>query len=159
MFKHLRVIFLHFMLKNRNGLSENELYSWAVWPIFYNKKKKKKKTDRNFKFISIFLKIICYLLWFLDQRVYLHTCSFQPTLNVSFFWGGGRIFILPCQDEYLKTCRKFTLGTSRHRTSTWSYKCSPRGAGKARFNVATPTYATVTCTAYVLLYNLQTKSI
>ena len=34
-----------------------------------------------------------------------------------------------------------------------------RGAGKARFNVATPTYATVTCTAYVLLYNLQTKSI
>ena len=58
-----------------------------------------------------------------------------------------------------------------------SYKISPRGkksggmitwaippsggAGKARFNVATPTYATVrpTCTAYVLLYNLQTKSI
>ena len=33
------------------------------------------------------------------------------------------------------------------------------GAGKARFNVATPTCATVTCTAYVLLYNLQTKSI
>ena len=33
------------------------------------------------------------------------------------------------------------------------------GGGKARFNVATPTYATVTCTAYVLLYNLQTKSI
>ena len=34
-----------------------------------------------------------------------------------------------------------------------------RGAGKARFNVATPTYATVTCTAYVLPYNFQTKSI
>ena len=34
-----------------------------------------------------------------------------------------------------------------------------RGAGKARFNVATPTNATVTCTAYVLPYNLQTKSI
>ena len=33
------------------------------------------------------------------------------------------------------------------------------GAGKDRFNVATPTYATVTCTAYVLLYNLQTQSI
>ena len=33
------------------------------------------------------------------------------------------------------------------------------GAGKARFNVATPTNATVTCTAYVLPYNLQTKSI
>ena len=33
-----------------------------------------------------------------------------------------------------------------------------RGAGKASFNVATPTYATVTCTAYVLLYNLQTKN-
>ena len=33
------------------------------------------------------------------------------------------------------------------------------GAGKARFNVATPTYASVTCTAYVLLYNLQTISI
>ena len=31
------------------------------------------------------------------------------------------------------------------------------GAGKARFNVATPTNATVTCTAYVLPYNLQTK--
>ena len=35
----------------------------------------------------------------------------------------------------------------------------PRGAGKARFNVATPTNATVTCTAYVLPYNFQTKSI
>ena len=34
-----------------------------------------------------------------------------------------------------------------------------RGAGKARFNVATPTNATVTCTAYVLPYNFQTKSI
>ena len=32
-------------------------------------------------------------------------------------------------------------------------------AGKARFNVATPTNATVTCTTYVLPYNLQTKSI
>ena len=39
------------------------------------------------------------------------------------------------------------------------YGAESRGAGKARFNVATPTYATVTCTAYVLLYNLQTKSI
>ena len=35
---------------------------------------------------------------------------------------------------------------------------SQGGGGKARFNVATPTYATVS-TAYVLLYNLQTKSI
>ena len=34
-----------------------------------------------------------------------------------------------------------------------------RGAGKARFNVATPTNATVRCTAYILPYNLQTKSI
>ena len=33
------------------------------------------------------------------------------------------------------------------------------GAGKARFNVATPTNTTVTCTAYVLPYNFQTKSI
>ena len=33
------------------------------------------------------------------------------------------------------------------------------GAGKARFNVATPTNATVTCTAYVLPYKFQTKSI
>ena len=33
------------------------------------------------------------------------------------------------------------------------------GGGKARFNVATPTNATVTCKAYVLPYNLQTKSI
>ena len=33
------------------------------------------------------------------------------------------------------------------------------GAGKARFNVATPTNATVACTAYVLPYNFQTKSI
>ena len=33
------------------------------------------------------------------------------------------------------------------------------GGGKARFNVATPTNATVTCTAYVLPYNFQTKSI
>ena len=28
------------------------------------------------------------------------------------------------------------------------------GGGKARLNVATPTYATVTCTAYVLPHNL-----
>ena len=35
----------------------------------------------------------------------------------------------------------------------------PGGAGKARSNVATPTNATVTWTAYVLPYNLQTKSI
>ena len=33
------------------------------------------------------------------------------------------------------------------------------GGGKARFNVATPTNATVTCTAYKLPYNLQTESI
>ena len=33
------------------------------------------------------------------------------------------------------------------------------GGGKARFNVATPTNATVTRTAYVLPYDLQTKSI
>ena len=33
------------------------------------------------------------------------------------------------------------------------------GAGEARFNVATPTNATVTCTAYILPYNLQTKFI
>ena len=40
-----------------------------------------------------------------------------------------------------------------------SINCRCRGAGKARFNVATPTNATVTCTAYVLPYNFQTKSI
>ena len=34
-----------------------------------------------------------------------------------------------------------------------------RGAGKARFNVATPTNVAVTCTAYVLPYNFQTESI
>ena len=45
---------------------------------------------------------------------------------------------------------KFVIGT---RMNTL------RGAGKARFNVATPTNATVTCTAYVLPYNFQTKSI
>ena len=36
---------------------------------------------------------------------------------------------------------------------------STGGAGKTRFNVATPTNATVTCTAYVLPYPFQTKSI
>ena len=41
----------------------------------------------------------------------------------------------------------------------WRMSLCFRGAGKARFNVATPTNATVTCTAYVLPYNLQTKSI
>ena len=30
MFKHLKVIFLHFGLKNRNRLLEYEFYSWAV---------------------------------------------------------------------------------------------------------------------------------
>ena len=53
------------------------------------------------------------------------------------------------------------------RIWTWKYRfptflkiwfCSG-GAGKARFNVATPTNATVTCTAYVLPYNFQTKFI
>ena len=33
------------------------------------------------------------------------------------------------------------------------------GGGKGRFNVAILTNATVTCTAYVLPYNFQTKSI
>ena len=32
-----------------------------------------------------------------------------------------------------------------------------RGAGKARFNVATPTNATVTCTAYVRYYRIIYK--
>ena len=49
MFKHLKVIFLHFGLKNRNRLSEYEFYSWAVEPILYPK-----NSDQNFKFTSIF---------------------------------------------------------------------------------------------------------
>ena len=49
------------------------------------------------------------------------------------------------QKFYLRATQQFLLGTG--------------GAGKARFNVATPTNATVTCTAYVLPYNFQTKSI
>ena len=48
---------------------------------------------------------------------------FSACAKWQFFW--GRRFILPCQDEYLKTHRKFTFGTSRHRMTTWSYKCSP----------------------------------
>ena len=48
----------------------------------------------------------------------------------------------------------------RQTPALWDRGSVP-GVGKARFNVATPTYATITCTAYVhvLLYNLQTKSI
>ena len=56
MFKHLRVIFLHFGLKNRNRLSENEFYSCAVQPIFYPK-----NSDQNFKFTSIFLNNFLHL--------------------------------------------------------------------------------------------------
>ena len=41
----------------------------------------------------------------------------------------------------------------------WHCRGGGGGGGKARFNVATPTNATVTCTAYVLPYNFQTKSI
>ena len=55
---------------------------------------------------------------------------------------------------------KSQVEDARWRKS-WKKKC--RGVGKARFNVATPTYEartrTVTCTAYVLPYNFQTKSI
>ena len=46
-------------------------------------------------------------------------------------------------------------GVSRELAPAWRRG----GGGKARFDVATPTNATVTCTAYVLPYNLQTKSI
>ena len=45
------------------------------------------------------------------------------------------------------------------RSGVRTHNIDGRGAGKARFNVATPTNATVTCTAYVLPYNFQTKSI
>ena len=48
--------------------------------------------------------------------------------------------------------------TVQYRGGVKGQKVTNRGAGKARFNVATLTYETVTCTAYVLLYNLQTKS-
>ena len=55
----------------------------------------------------------------------------QPALNgffffffFFFFFLVGKRVILPCQDEYLKTRRKFTFGTSRYRMATWSYKCS-----------------------------------
>ena len=122
MIKHLRVIFLHFGLKNRIRLSVYEFYSWVVWPIFYPPK----NLDQYFKFNSIFKLLFSFSaaisLWFpKDERVYLDMCSFQPALNGSF---RGRRFILPCQDEYLKTRRKFTFGASRHRMTTWSYKCS-----------------------------------
>ena len=54
-------------------------------------------------------------------------------------------------------CIPFNL--SQHEMTKFSALGPSRGAGKARFNVATPTNVTVTCTAYVLPYNLQTKSI
>ena len=52
-----------------------------------------------------------------------------------------------------------TIHSVNKRAADLQERGTRRGAGKARFNVATPTNATVTCTAYVLLYNLQTKSI
>ena len=51
---------------------------------------------------------------------------FRPVLNGSFFFGGGRRFILPCQEECLKKCTKLIFGTfCISPTSTWPYKCSP----------------------------------
>ena len=56
---------------------------------------------------------------------------------------------------------EYALSAVPHSLPGWiqEFSIESRGAGKARFNVATPTYATVTCTAYVLPYNFQTKSI
>ena len=72
-------------------------------------------------------------------------------------------FWYQCQD--LKLLKLKPRMWSENSPNTANRGCStgkiiePGGAGKARFNVATPTNATVTCTAYVLPYNFQTKSI
>ena len=87
MIKHLRIILFVFWVENRNRLSEYEFYSWAVWPIFYPKK----NSDQYFKFTSIF-KLFLFsaaisLRFLKDQRVYLHTCSFQPAFK--WLFGGA----------------------------------------------------------------------
>ena len=72
------------------------------------------------------------------------------TLRIILFLGLLYIFI--CSLSFLSSAFRLLGGAA-------AGTCMGRGAGKARFNVATLTYATVTCTVYVLLYNLQTKSI
>ena len=74
---------------------------------------------------------------------------------------GDRRFILPCQDEYLKTRRKFTFGTSRHRMTTWSYKfCSPSWHARTTMIVHNPLVFTdeskPTC-AYIMYMYLGLK--
>ena len=70
--------------------------------------------------------------------------------------GGGVIFFFYLLRGFKKFC---SLQMGDKKFDAENFQLEMQGAGKARFNVATPTNATVTCTAYVLPYNLQTKSI
>ena len=102
------------------------------------------------------------------------TCSFVRGSGVARAFPGGRVAHPESQneEENEKHLRKSKKNCSKFEEKVRKVELLPTrdceackgpgsggGGGKARFNVATPTYATVTCTAYVLLYNLQTKSI
>ena len=73
MIKHIRVIFLHFGFKNQNRVSEYEFYTFS--------------TSNALQFFNYFFftfTAVNSLRFLKDQRVYLHTCSFQPALSGSF---------------------------------------------------------------------------
>ena len=104
------------------------------------------------------------LLWLFYNFLGSRTALFAPWLLSSLI-----IVVMALEEFFL--CW-LSLGTKDSTISRIilpfhnSCRCVKRyyktgGAGKARLNVATPTNATVTCTAYVLPipYNFQTKSI
>ena len=81
-------------------------------------------------------------------------------------WSSGALLCLCYCSQYYKNKMSTKVSNFVFKIIHVIEKCAKPcnrhtrgGAGKARFNVATPTNATVTCTAYVLPYNLQTKSI
>ena len=94
---------------------------------------------RHFETVQYFI----YLFFFLQNYDFLWPvhiwCKFQCKILVEKWFSQG--------------------GSMEPPWAPTGVKVPCRGGGKGRFNVATPTNATVACTAYVLPYNLQTKSI
>ena len=151
---------------------------------YMSKRWKKKKSGKN-----LFLTIrilgtsnfhrVCgksFLEWIVKHRKQGGSCesrlkrsltpewSLTPRLLRSYVWLYPRIIVSKSHENTSKYVDTVTLFANTWTKGPWTlddlwpHICC-RGAGKARFNVATPTNATVTCTAYVLPYNLQTKSI
>ena len=100
-----------------------------------------------------------FLFWFCDQLVLSNMATVQ---NVWLCTQKLKFFVIKTPWQQMLTAQlnvALTITTTANIEGSILFLFYDRGAGKTRFNVATPTNATVTCTAYVLPYNLQTKSI